>query len=60
MPVSMAHAIDEADAGDRQRQAGSALPTIRPEIGEISTIISASGTTAIPASTGESPRTSCR
>ena len=35
-------------------------PTIRPEIGDATAIITASGMVASPAMTGDRPRTSCR
>ena len=39
---------------------GPRRPTMRPETGERITVIRAIGTMAMPASIGESPRTSCR
>src|SRR4051812_10854554 len=56
MPVSMAAPVSMHTPAIASGILGPWRPTIRPEIGEAVTVISASGTVASPAWTGESPR----
>ena len=60
MSTSMEQATNEATPAITSGLRGPLRPTMRPEMGDRMTVISAIGTMVMPASTGESPRTSCR
>ena len=60
IPVSMAHAVTEQTPEITSGRRGPRRPTMRPDSVEATTVISAIGTVASPACTGERPRTSWR
>ena len=60
MPVSIALAVTRQTPEIRSGRRGPRRPTRRPDSGDASTVMTASGTVASPAWSGESPRASCR
>ena len=53
MPVSSTHALTSATPAITSGSRGPRRPTMRPESGDATTVTSASGTVASPASSGE-------
>jgi hypothetical protein len=60
IPISIAHAVTIATPAIASGSRGPRRPTMRPDSGDAIIIITAMGTVASPACTGDRPRTSWR